>query len=90
MQRKLKNIVTVEKVVEKPYEGCCLNLDNQSYVRVKIGIIYAPQESRTEIKELKRMYSEIQLNIEAAKVDEMTVLVLGDFNEDIIDIHSSL
>ena len=86
IHKKIKSITTIEKVVEEPYEGCWININNQSHVKMKIGVVYAPQESRTEAKSLKKMYDEIKTNVDSAKMEGMTTLIMGDFNCKVGDI----
>ena len=79
-KKKIKNILTVESVHNNEYEGCWLCMDNRDKVKVKIGIIYAPQESRTDKTTLKRMYNDIESQVQDARVNGFTTVIVGDFN----------
>ena len=61
--------------------GQCIwiTLINQK-VEARIGLVYAPQESRTSKKDLMKMYSDIQDQIAKAVEYNQQVIILGDFN----------
>ena len=54
-------------------------IDNKK-TKLKLGVIYAPQENATANKELKKMYQEIKDQLEQAKQQCHNILILGDFN----------
>ena len=51
-----------------------------SKIKTRIGIIYAPQESRTSKEELQGMYDRLQDQVEKAKLNGERVVLMGDFN----------
>ena len=61
--------------------GQCIwiTLINQK-VEARIGLVYAPQESRTSKKDLMKMYSDIQVQIGKAEEYNQKIIILGDFN----------
>ena len=54
-------------------------IDN-SRVKLRVGVVYAPQESRTSKEILKNMFSKIEDQIQQAKERQQNVLLMGDFN----------
>ena len=46
----------------------------------RVGVIYAPQESRTKMDELKMMYQQVNEQIEEGKTNQQQIIVIGDFN----------
>ena len=47
---------------------------------VRIGVVYAPQESRTNLGTYKEMYNKIEEQIEIGGKKKQKVLIVGDFN----------
>ena len=47
---------------------------------IRIGVVYAPQESRTTNSMYKKIYKGIEEQIEKAGSQKQKVLVVGDFN----------
>ena len=74
----LGNICTIVKKSSQN-EALWIVIDNTK-VKLRIGIIYAPQESRTSKDDLKEMYSDINEQILVAKEKQQSLLLLGDFN----------
>merc|ERR1712072_921575 len=48
--------------------------------KMKIGVIYMPQESRTSLEKLKDIYAKIEQEIEEAQEKGDSILILGDMN----------
>ena len=48
--------------------------------KIRIGVIYAPQENVTPNNELKLMYEDIREQIKIGKEEKQQILILGDFN----------
>ena len=55
-------------------------MDNNHSVKIKLGIIYAPQEGRVKKDAIEAMYGSIKEQIEDAREKAMQVMVIGDFN----------
>ena len=54
-------------------------LDNNRS-KIRIGVIYAPQEYGTSSNELEVMFNNISKQISTAQDERQQVLILGDFN----------
>ena len=48
--------------------------------KIRIGIIYAPQENVTPNNELKLIYEDIREQIKIGKEEKQQILIIGDFN----------
>ena len=64
---------------DDPAEQLWVTISNQR-INIRIGLVYAPQESRTKKAELKIMYDKIKDQIEKGKTNKEKTLVMGDFN----------
>ena len=72
--------VTLEVTQEKEIgQSLWILLDNNRS-KIRIGVIYAPQENVTSNNELKVMYNNISKQISIAQEERQQVLILGDFN----------
>ena len=72
--------VTLEVTQEKEIgQSLWILLDNNRS-KIRIGVIYAPQEHVTSNNELKVMYNNISKQISIAQEERQQVLILGDFN----------
>ena len=56
-----------------------IQLDN-TRMKIKVGVVYAPQESVTLKKELKRMYENIEEKVKEAEKEGSLLILIGDFN----------
>jgi exonuclease III len=79
VKEQLKNICTIVEKRSEDGEALWIAIDNTK-VKIRLGVIYAPQESRTSKDDLKKMYEKISEQILKAKEKQQTVLVIGDFN----------
>ena len=59
-------------------------LNNQKK-KIKVGVIYAPQEGVTPNKELKKLHTSITEEIIKAKEDDQQSIITGYFNSKIGD-----
>ena len=76
---KLKNIAIQLGETKEVGQTLWIRLDNRKE-KIRIGTVYALQESRTRLTELKKLYKVVESHInESKKVKEKLVLV-GDFN----------
>ena len=48
--------------------------------RVRLGLVYAPQESVTKINDLRIMYNQIEEQVKQAIAEDSELIVCGDFN----------
>ena len=82
---ELKNIVTEVNRQKDIEQSIWILLDNKK-VSVRLGVIYAPQETRTEKKDIKKMYKNIEeQNIKADELNQHFI-VIGDLNAKVGDI----
>ena len=79
VRNEIKHITSVVMEEEHPAQQMWVKISNQR-IKIRIGLIYAPQESRTRILQLKPMYDKIEDQIQKGKINKEKVLVLGDFN----------
>ena len=63
VREEIKNIVTETCRTEKGYESIWIVIDNTK-VKLKMGIIYMPQESKTPKEEMKDIYKNIRNEIQ--------------------------
>ena len=78
-----KSLLSIMTVVKKYNKHNCemlwLRIDN-GMEKIRIGVIYMPQESRTLVKDLKEIYMEIEKEIEIAEEHGERLLIMGDLN----------
>ena len=79
LKKELVNICTVVEEVKDTAEMLWLVIDN-TRIKIRVGVIYAPQESRTSKEQLKVMYEKIGEQVLFAKEKGQKLLILGDFN----------
>ena len=58
---------------------------NNKKNKLKVEVIYAPQEGVTPNKELKKLYTSITEEIIKAKEEDQQSIIIGDFNAKIGD-----
>ena len=66
IQNQLKDIITVVENYKGIEESLWIVIDNKQ-VAIRLGVIYAPQESRTSKERYKEMYQNIEEQILIAK-----------------------
>ena len=79
IQKQLKNLVTIVEKNKGIEESLWMVIDNKQ-VPVRVGVIYAPQESRTAKDKYEEMYESIGNQILLAKQNNQKLMMLGDFN----------
>ena len=79
IHEKIKHMgIEIDKY-SKEFESLWVNISN-NVNKIKIGCIYAPQESRTDITIYQKMYKHIKSHIlESAKKGEK-IFMTGDYN----------
>ena len=75
----IQNVTTIVENKKEIEESLWIVIDNTK-VAIRIGVIYAPQESRTAKDKYKEMYESINKQILRAKEKEQKLLLMGDFN----------
>ena len=79
IKKELENITSVVMEEENPAEQLWIKISNER-INIRVGLIYAPQESRTKLPELAEMYKKIEKQIETGKNNKEKTLVIGDLN----------
>ena len=75
----LKNItIETEKICDK-YQTLWIRIDNKNN-KINIGTVYAPQESKNNLKVFNDMYKTIQDKVTRIKHDGERLVLNGDFN----------
>ena len=72
-------MTTVGKYKKHNCEILWMKLDN-GVERIKIGVVYMPQECRTLLKDIKTIYKAIADEVNTATERGEKILILGDFN----------
>ena len=49
-------------------------------IKIRLGVVYAPQETVTSAKDLEKMYNNIQKHAMIADNEKQILLLVGDFN----------
>ena len=73
IKNKLNNVTVVTEKVREPYEGIWLLTDN-GRIKLKMGFIYGPQESRTKSKQIDDIYKHISREIDSAEENNQRIL----------------
>ena len=79
IQKQLDNLVTIVEEKKDTVETLWMVLDNDQ-VAIRVGVIYAPQESRTTLEKYEEMYQSIGNQILLAKQNNQKLMLVGDFN----------
>ena len=79
VREELANITVVVEKRDDVGEIMWLVMSNGRH-NIRIGIVYAPQESKTNLTKLKTMYKGITEQVEEAKLKNQSLLLVGDFN----------
>ena len=79
VKNNIKTVTMQTHKQEQVGEGLWILTDNKK-TKLKLGVIYVPQENTTPNKELKKMYQEIKDRIEQTRQQCQNMINLGDFN----------
>ena len=79
VRTELKKICTIVEKGNDIGETLWVAIDNGK-TKIRLGVIYAPQESRTSKEEYKTMYEQIKNQILLAREKQQKILLMGDFN----------
>ena len=79
VENKLKHITTIVEKKKDVEEALWVVVDNSKFA-LRLGVVYAPQESRTSAEEYEEMYESIGEQILMAKQKDQKLLLMGDFN----------
>ena len=75
----LQNVLTTVGEERENCEILWMKLDN-GRARVKIGVVYMPQEKSTKTPELKKIYRQIEEEVIKTHQAKESIIILGDFN----------
>ena len=76
---ELKNITSIVMEDNTVGEQMWMQIYN-GQINIRIGLIYAPQESRTKVSELRKMYKMIEEQVSKGKESKQKVMIVGDLN----------
>ena len=85
VKNEIKNICTVVEKRNDVGQTMWIVIDNTK-IKIRIGVVYAPQESRTRKEKLKIMYEGIQEQILKAEERKQRLMIVGDLNCKIGDV----
>ena len=75
----IKNIMSIVKEERENCEILWMKVDNGK-TKIKIAVVYMPQENEIKIADLKKIYKQIEEEIMTAQEKKESVLIMGDFN----------
>ena len=79
-RKSLDNVITtLSKYNNFDCEMLWMKIDN-GIEKIRIGVIYMPQESRTLLKDIKTIYNAIADEAKKAVDSEEKIMIVGDFN----------
>ena len=79
IKKELAKSITVIETSEDKDEILWI-LINNNRIKIRIGVVYAPQESRTSKQDLAKMYENIKTQIKIAEENKQYLMIIGDFN----------
>ena len=79
IKEKMKHIAVIVEKNTEVGESMWLTISN-GRVNIRMGLVYAPQESETNVPELTTMYKNITKQVKLAKEQNQSVILLGDLN----------
>ena len=78
-KRCLENVMMVVREEKRKEEMLWIKVDNGK-MKMRIGIVYMPQENETKLEEIKEIYSKIEEEIMKADDNNEVVVLMGDLN----------
>ena len=79
VSESIKNVCTIVEKENIVGETMWMVVDNTK-IKIRIGVVYAPQESRTKKKQYKELYERVEKQIDEARERGQKLMILGDFN----------
>ena len=76
VRKEIKNITTEVKITKEYLESLWIVIDNQR-VKIRIGVVYFPQEKDQDLKEI---YGIIKEQVREGGNNGENVMIVGDFN----------
>ena len=84
VKTELKDATVETEQITEEYQSLWIKIDNTRN-KINIGCIYAPQENKTKISTLNKMYKHIATHATKARQDNERIFITGDFNAKIGD-----
>ena len=75
----LKNVAVVVREEKGEEEMLWIKFDNGK-TRMRVGIVYMPQEKDVKIKDIKEIHKKMEEEIEKSKKNKETLILMGDMN----------
>jgi exonuclease III len=79
VKEELENISVIVEQSREVAETMWVVISNGRN-NIRMGIVYAPQENKTSVEQLKIMYKKLEDQIKEARTKKQNVLLVGDFN----------
>ena len=76
VKKELKNITTEIKRTKENLESMFIMINN-SQIKLRLGVVYFPQEKDQKLKEI---YNIIKEQVERSRNEEESIIIIGDFN----------
>ena len=76
VRKELKNVTTEVKRTKDAMESLWIVINNHR-IKIRIGIVYLPQEQDQDLKEI---YSIIKQQVEESEKEDEALIIIGDFN----------
>ena len=78
-RESIKNIVMVVREVNKNCEMLWIKINNGK-IKIRVGVIYMPQETLTGTEKLEGIYNIIEEEVQSAISNDEKVIIMGDMN----------
>ena len=79
VQEELGRVAVDIKQENELFEAQWIKIDNRR-MKIRIGVIYTPQENKCKQQEIEKIYRKIANEIRKAEVNGEKILIMGDFN----------
>ena len=75
----LKHVAVVVREEKEAEEMLWIKFDNGKF-KLRVGLVYMPQEKEIKVAELKNIYKKMEEEIEKSKHNNETLILMGDMN----------
>lgn len=75
----LKNVAVVVREEKEAVEMLWIKFDNGK-AKLRVGLVYMPQEKDTKVNDLKRIYKKMEEQIEISERNKEVLMLMGDMN----------
>ena len=79
VRKELGNIAVEVSQTKEVYESLWIAIDNNK-VKLKIGVVYFPQENTVTLKDISNIYKLVKKEISEGREKDQSVIIAGDFN----------